>query len=196
MVTLLLTIQAQPGASASSLGLLNTLGIAVFLMGIGLLLLLSTHYYRMRDAVEKRRKHGGRRYRFGDSADILQLQYMSREELKEMILRERQERLKREAAMKAQRDYDKDALLQGVSEPESSDEPRPTVESDGGTVPPKTPSPEAELLARMVIPAEKEPEEEKVPKREPPKHPYHDKIQRSLSSHESLEEFRKKSRKV
>jgi hypothetical protein len=196
MVALLLTIQAQSesGASASDLSFLNTLGIGVFLIGVVLLLLFSTHYYRMRDLAEKRKKRGGRRPGFGDSADILQLQYMSRDELKEMILKEREERLKREAAMKAQRQHNSDTLPLGAGEPEPSNEPPPDAEV-GQTVPPKTPPTEAELLARMVMPAETESEEE-TQKREPPKHRYSDQIERSLSSHESLEEFRKKSRKV
>ncbi len=182
---------ARTGANPGDLGLLNTLGLAVFLVGIGLILLLVIHWYRMKDALARKQKTRLlKSARTGDFDPLGQLQYMSREELKAMILKEREENaVLLNAAEKARQSVEPIggvpvALDRGASGPQP--------------VPSKTPDqlrqmPDENLPAGLTSPPEEQPAEQ--PK-EPPKHPYYDKIQRSILSSELPEEFRKKSRKV
>ena len=196
------------------MGTLSTLGLAVFLIGIGLLLLLSIHYYRQRGIVEQKSKYKRKHGRSASEFDPLyQLQFMSREELKEMVLRERAAKQTAEgkaAEQGAQAEEQEDEwgasslvqLTQATANPVEQ-APSPPSSERSSVALPEEPAParephseqsaEAALLAQLS--AEAEEEQDEKPK-EPPKPKYHDLVERSALSNELPEEFRRKSRRV
>jgi len=93
MFTFLLIAQADVTAVGNAKGLetLNSLGFAVFIIGLVLIYLLVAHWSRMKTNLEKKHKSKERKVKPGqDDGDMLtQLEFMSREELKVMILSER-----------------------------------------------------------------------------------------------------------
>jgi len=217
MYQLAAIIQSQPGGAPSALGIVNTLGIAIFIVFIGLLLLMSAHWYRMKDQID--RKHRiQKRGMFGtDEGRISQLQYMSRSELKEMIIKERAqvetETMKRPEPRPVKEGFEKLTPIGSAGAPTYPTEdahPGPVAQTESGyTAPvdpaeyisPPAPPNEADVLARILMHGEakadeteaSEPKEKKDGK---PSHPYSDRIERSISSNDSLEEFRRKSRRI
>jgi len=93
MFTFFLIVQADITATGRAKGLetLNSLGFIVFIVGLLLIYLLVAHWYRMKAKVDKRQKSKERNVKPGrEDGDMLtQLEFMSRDELKAMILSER-----------------------------------------------------------------------------------------------------------
>jgi len=214
-------------SSATDLGILNTLGLAVFLVGLALILLMAAHWYRMKDTVERKQKMHSK-YGFTDGKDdISQLQHMSREELKAMVIREKEKKEHEDTEKSSENDAaspepaptataSSDSVvteaLKTTAETVNYDTPKlpgfeepGTGESDNTPGPPKIPETlpkealEAELLAKIVMPDEKEEKDESIPVKKEltePKNPYIDKVERSPLSNEIPEEFKKKSRRI
>lgn len=180
-VLAILQAPARTGANPGDLGLLNTLGLAVFLVGIGLILLMVIHWYRMKETLARKQKTRLlKSAKTGEFDPLAQLQHMSREELKALVLKEREEKM---------------ALLNAEGSGRTGS---PPVSTDRQASAPQTlerpgPIPREEPLAADLT---NPPGEKPAAPKEPPKHPYYDKIQRSILSSELPEEFRKKSRKV
>jgi hypothetical protein len=216
MYALAVIMQAQPDGVVG-LSRVNTWGFLIFIAFIGLLLLMSAHWYRMKDQVD--RKHRvNKRGMFGtDERRISQLQYMSRSELREMVMKERahaeSEVAKKPEPQPRKEDYEKLAPIGSTTAPLTAIEDpltEPAAETESRTVepvgpaqhirPPRLPN-EADVLAGILMHGEDrsgekeatEPKEKKEVKRP---HPYSDRIERSISSNESLEEFRRKSRRI
>jgi len=217
MYALALIIQAQPGGAPSALGIMNTLGIAIFIVFIGLLLLMSAHWYRMKDQIDRKHRIQKRGMFGNEEGRISQLQYMSRSELKEMILKERaqveSETMKKPEPAPQEDEFEKLAPIGSTSAPVQPIEDvrsRPVMQTEPGyaqplepevqTPPPRSPN-EADVLARILMHGEEkaeegeasEPREKKEAKQS---HPYSDRVERSISSNDSLEEFRRKSRRI
>jgi hypothetical protein len=206
--------QADMDRGPSPLGSLNTLGLTVFLVGIGFLLLLSIHYYRMRDTVKKDKS---KKSKNREVDMISQLEYMSRDELKAMILKERNQR---EEEIKAAFDAEILPNEENSAVPEKGKElllsfGKPPAEKTGQAqgseinqlslfepAEKKKISPDVDLIAKLVIPPEEEikkekmAEEMKLKKGANPNPPYKDQVQRSALSNELPEEFRRKSRRI
>src|SRR3990172_5702998 len=84
-----LSLATEPGA----LGSLSTVTMSVFAVFMIFLLWVTTHWYQRRGMVEKKKKRGRKvkgPARVDDS--IMRLEFMSRSELRDMILREREQR--------------------------------------------------------------------------------------------------------
>ncbi len=226
MSGLLITSQIifQSGRAAD-LGTLNTLGLAVFLVGLALILLMAAHWYRMKDTIERKQRMHSRFGKGDGSDDISQLQHMTRKELKEMVRKEKEEKEQDEQQDGEEKGRDALTAAKPVTETPSDEEkedalakyfetpripvreiPKPDVPDESAA--PELPGPpesvpeaalEAELLAKIVMPGEKEKDDEKKPgDREltEPKNPYIDKIERSPLSTDIPDEFKKKSRKI
>jgi len=216
-------ILQNPGTgngAPDALGYLNSVGLSVFLVGIGFILLLVAHWYRMKDNISRKEnikmKHGEK------GADITQFQYMTRSELKEMVLREKEKKEALESEV-VQADPDNEhkqieiptstpsaamvyrgrgtAVPKKEQEPESKDE-TPGIEEiksqEPHTARPKAEtSPKAELLGRLAMQeALDQPEEDEGKPKKPPPNPYHDKIERSILSNEPLDTLKGRSRKI
>ncbi len=200
MLAVFAIIQAEPngGSSASALGILNTLGIAVFLIGVGLLLLLSAHYYKMRDTIERKKKFSKRGFWGHESGDLMQLQYMTRAELREMVLKERAQQKGGKSEIERKKDWQF-----GLTDVSRRDEVEASQEPVKRPEPPMVrESTHADVLAKVLLTKEEPGEPEETPgklsarKKESSQNPYSDQVQRSLLSNELPEEFRKKSRKI
>ena len=195
----------RPGTPAGDLSIINRLGFAIVLVFIGLLILMFSHYYRM---IGSRDDDGGKKKRKGYDP-VSQLEYMSREDLKAMILREKAEREKAEAeAVDAVSDVkipavrekvEKDLLVDLVDESnESSDADPDRAEATSGH----------DLILKLILEPEIGEEESKKDEAEmkqdemetkKPVHKEHkhiDKVERSLLSNESLEDFKRRSREI
>ena len=208
----------SPGMASdpAALGTLNHLGIAFFLVSIGLLILLSAHYYRMKGGVERKRKFKDKHSKI-ENDPVMQLQFMSREELKAMVMKERAKNPDGEtgaSALSAQRastiktfddwiaispeNTKRETSSQQMLFPETGLEPDPVTESpfspknDAEPAKKVTPPTDTEILANLVIPKDIDADE----KKDPEKSPFGDKVTRSALSNELPEEFRRKSRKV
>lgn len=185
----------------SALGTLNTLGLAVFLIGVGLMLLISAHYYRQRGMIDRKHKY---KRRYGSSSaeydPVYQLQFMSRDELREMVLKEREGK---EAATGKSEEPEAPPLIElgtaegGTAEEPAAEQPDKRVDESEEVRPEEAPAPressEAAVLAQLGMAGATEdgtePEEQPKPK-------HHDQVQRSALSNELPEEFRRKSRKI
>jgi hypothetical protein len=212
MLNIAATIQSPPAfASApSAFATMNALLLAVFLVGIGLLLLLVMNANKrghLKGKVPKTGKLEGRR---GSGDDLIsQLPYMSKEELRAMVLLQK-------AAPPPQPETGQPApgVTTGVSraptpvtapdrdlikltpqtptsaqagEPESLPPGPASIEE-----PHQVPPPEVTVLIDIAMAEAKK--EEGEPKR--PKHKYSDSVERSLLSNELPDEFKRKSRKI
>ncbi|MCX6646511.1 MAG: hypothetical protein NTY09_09160 [bacterium] len=183
----------QPGTMAGDLSIANQIGLAVVLICIGLLVLMFSHYYRMAGSRDKQIKNGKENYN-----PVAQFEYMSREDLKAMILKEKASREKAEDetgnTISNDTKPEVQEAVQGrlfdLSEVPSESLPAATQET----------STDADLIAKLILPSQvdiekaKEEEEAIKPKREG--HKYIDKVERSLLSNESPEEFKQRSRKI
>ncbi|MFH1676973.1 MAG: hypothetical protein ABIC40_08095 [bacterium] len=206
------TLATEPAA----LGTLNHLGIAFFLVSIGLLILISVHYYRMKDSVERKRKFKDKHSKI-ESDPVMQLQFMSREELKSMVISEREKNpdgreepsvASAQGALPVETSDDWITISTEILNPPVSTQqmlfPEPESGSDHKADSPFSPKSEsvlaeeakaptdAELLANLVMPKEPDADE----KKEGDKPPFKDKVTRSALSNELPEEFRRKSRKI
>ncbi len=199
----LIQIPLRPGTPTGNLNILNNLGISVVVIGALLIILMLMHYYRMRD----NRKKSGKVLKGKHSKwdPVSQYEFLSREELKTMILKEKAEREKEEqvkdmepmgnsnqAIAEYEPDLDNTTLLESLESPADLTGSHKTNE--------------AELLATLVIPeddkAEKDPEKvrEEPPEVEkpfePPAYKPGYKVERSSLSTELPENFPRKSRRI
>jgi hypothetical protein len=199
---------AETSTNPGALGVLNTLGLAVFLVGIGLIILMVTHYYRMRGNLQRREKDQPSRGSDRSGYDtVSQYKYMSREEIKEMVLKERAEQeqdsekaesiqKEAEAPMASLSTHDSEALPSSdvaTREEMKPGEETPTILDQEQ---PSYGNSEIELLAKLTMPSEDEDVEEENLSGKSPKQPPKDQVQRSILSNELPEEFRRKSRKI
>lgn len=208
MFLLIAAIQTplRPGTPTGNLSILNELGISVVVIGALLIILMLMHYYRMQD----NRKKSGRALK-GKAAKwdpVSQYEFMCREDLKSMILKEKAEGEKAEqdneiesmenstqAIEEYEPDLDNTTFLESL---ESLESPADLTGSHSTN--------EAELLASLVISeddkAEKDPEKvrEEPPKAqkspEPPAYKPGYKVERSSLSTELPENFPRKSRRI
>jgi hypothetical protein len=185
----------QPGTMAGNLSIANKLGLAVVLICFGLLILMFSHYYRMTGSRDKKGKKGKKGKE--DYSPVAQYEYMSREDLKAMILKEKASGEKAEDEAKE---------LNSSGAVSSAREPVQGTLFDPPVVPPASPEPltsetsaDADLIAKLLLPPqvdiEKAKEEEAIEPK-PDGHKYADKVERSLLSNESPEEYIKRSRKI
>lgn len=204
MFLLIAAIQTplRPGTPTGNLSILNELGISVVVIGALLIILMLMHYYRMQD----NRKKSGRALK-GKAAKwdpVSQYEFMCREDLKSMILKEKAEGEKAEQdneiesmenSTQAIEEYEPD--LDNTTLLESLEAPADSTSSHGTN--------EAEILASLVIPEddkaekvrEETPEPPKVQKSpEPPAYKPGYKVERSALSNEFPEGFRRKSRRI
>lgn len=206
MYVLTVIMQGDPGGTTNALGILNTLNIAIFLVFIGLLLLMSAHWYRMKDQIDRKHKVNNRASIGRDEGAISRLQYMSRSEMKEMILQERskapQNPEETDQPEVPVEDEEKLTPIGYGGESELAEEEKP-AESPGEAepepeAPPSREPSEADVLARILMEGDEGSDEEKQPekKKAKPDHPYSDRVERSISSNETLEEFRRRSRRI
>jgi hypothetical protein len=184
----------QPGTMAGNLSIANKLGLAVVLICIGLLVLMFSHYYRMAGSRDKQVKNGKENYN-----PVAQYEYMSREDLKAMILKEKASREKTaDETGNTVFDETKPEVQEAVQGrlfdlPEVPSESPPAAMQETVT--------DADLIAKLILPSqvdiEKAKEEEEVVKTKKREgHKYIDKVERSLLSNESPEEFKQRSRKI
>lgn len=208
MLLLIAAIQTplRPGTPTGNLSILNSLGISVLVIGVLLIILFLMHYYRMRDNMKKSGKELKGKAAKWDP--VSQYEYMSREDLKSMILKEKAEREKEEqdseiesieVTTRAIAEYEPD--LDNTTLPESLGSPAESTSSHR--------TKEADVLASLVIPEddraekgpekvqEESPEPPKVQKSpEPPAYKPGYKVERSSLSTELPEGFRRKSRRI
>jgi len=218
MFTLLYIFQTDPttAGSASDLTKLNSYGFAFVIIGIMLMLLIVAHWYRMQAKIEKKKKAGERQANLGISAGDMtsQLEFMSRDELKEMVLRERAD----EAARSAQKGTDDlQDVTAGETPPQATSTPQEPLlfgdddiavvnsetQIDGVTDLPGLKNEDSEIssedLARLVTPDDIEseiPPEKPAKPAGPVKNPYTDKVERAPLSSDLPDEFKNKSRKI
>jgi hypothetical protein len=173
MYGLIMAIQNPPpmASAPSGLATANILALAVLLVALGLGLLLAANYYRRKGNIDQLRARRKRNETSGEASLVSQYAYMSRDELKEMILKEKQ-----------------------AVECAEGDAPKPEVKAP---VPVQVKD-ETALIADLSLALAKESieKEGKECKEEPPKKPLMEGVERSALSTELPEEFRKKSRKI
>lgn len=219
-----LILQAVPNNDpAGGLSEANNIAIGVFSVGMIVILLLLVHYYQRKGMVERKT----RRKSYGEKVEdpILQMPYMSREELKEMVLREK-EKKQAERVKKLQEEQDKRKELpqaappkptmlfpamQAASHslvnlnPESKDQ---TGETDQGKLPPQlamyeeilkgNPVTGADVISKVVMSAEIEKAKAEAESEElvEPKRGKMSNVERSMLSNETPDDFKKRSRKI
>ena len=182
----------QPGTVTGNLSIANKLGLAVALICLGLLILMFSHYYRMAGSRDKQGKKGKENYN-----PVVQYEYMSREDLKAMILKEKASREKAADETGNTVSNETKPVIQEAVQCRLFD--LPEVPSERPAAATQDATADADLIAKLIMPAqvdiEKAKEEETIkPKLEG--HKYIDKVERSLLSNESPEEFIRKSRKI
>lgn len=212
MLNIAATIQSPPpfASAPSAFATMNALLLAVFLVGIGLLLLLVMNANKrgnLKGRIPKTGKHEGKR---GSRDDLIsQLPYMSKEELRAMVLLQK-------AAPPPQPETGQSAptvtVLASPAEipVTASDQDLTSLTSQAPICPPaaeslssppgpasveqprQLPPPEVTVLIDLAMAEAKK--EEGEPK--PPKHKYSDSVERSLLSNELPDEFKRKSRKI
>ncbi len=201
-------------SQGSALGVLNNLHLAVTLIFIGILLLLTAHWYIRRESALRRLKDKKKGRRFGRDDDmVFQFEVMTREELKEMIHKERAakaEAAKGQKEMKAGDTPAADLTPAAPSPVMPTDTEEPVSEADDAPgrlpdeaspadVPERRPAPprsrDAVLLAHLAM-EDGDDEKGSGGKKETPKSKYSDLVERSILSNELPEEFRNKSRKI
>jgi len=187
-------------SETSAVAILNSLVLAIFLVGIGLLILLQLNISRRNNPKTDKGKPVVKSKKKPDEDDLVaQLPYMSREELREMILKERALRL---AASAPGQDSCPPTVVAEVAEPvaglQPAVPPAPASAPDASSPSSETQqaepiSAEMSLLSNLALAATVEGKEESSHR---PKPPYHDKVERSMLSNEIPEEFRRKSRRI
>ena len=212
MLNIAATIQSPPpfASAPSALATMNTLLLAVFLVGIGLLLLLVMNANKRGNLKGRIPKTDKRESRKGSRDDLIsQLPHMSREELRAMVLLQK-------AAPPPQPEtgqsapgvttvaspapmpvaaVDQDLIRPTPQTPTSPQvgEPGPLAPGPASVEQPQQgPPPEVTVLIGIAMAEAKK--EEGEPKR--PKHKYSDSIERSSLSNELPEDFKRKSRKI
>lgn len=175
----------QPGSTAGNLRIANNLGFAVVIVGLLLLILFIMHYYRMIGSRDSQGKKGKETW-----DPVSQYEFMSREDLKAMALKEKAEKEKK-VDMSDLKD-----LSEAGTEPAPGDVVK--VETGKDETAYQGPdaafiSAEAELLAKLLLPSDGEIEEarceEKTEEYKKPKHKYSDLIERSILSTDLPEEL-------
>jgi hypothetical protein len=149
------------------------------------------HYYRM---IAERGKDGKKGKKGYDP--MSQYEFMSREDLKAMILKEKTER------EKAEKKPDETLSGDSYSDPgqvQNQVEKAPSESSgEQALTIPLTGDKKADMLIKILLPTkeeiEKAKEEEETTQPKRPGHKYIDKVERSILSNELPEEFRKKSK--
>ena len=195
MIINLVILQSDQSTAGRAFGLeqANSLGFAVFIVGLMLMLLLVIHWYRQKAKIEKKGKPGGKTNRFSQIDGVSQLEFMTKNELRQMIIKERE---RKEA----------EGEVEDISGAGSVAEA--LIVAD--IVPEKKPEPSSELnlFDDQVLSAgigkvkdesggvENEAEEPVQPVKRPVKNPYTDKIERTPLSTEFPEDFKKGSRKI
>jgi len=189
-------------SETSAVAILNSLVLAIFLVGIGLLILLQMNISRRNNPKTDKGKPVVKSKKEPDKDDLVaQLPYMSREELREMILKER---ALRPAASVPGQDSCPPSVVPEVAEPVAGLQPAVPPEPASGPAPdassPSTETQQAEpisaeksLLSNLALAAALEGKDESSRR---PKPPHHDKVERSMLSNEIPEEFRRKSRRI
>lgn len=189
-------IQAPLASQPSNLNVLNTLGIAVFSVGILFLLLLSVHYYQRRGMVDRKGRRGSRS-KYDDP--VMQMAYMNREELKEMILREKAAKEKKETEIRAETSV----VSTQPHSPNKSPEPMtlfnlieqsspPVLEPEISNVTPVVTG-EGSVIANLIVPDNIEEGLESENKEDVPKPT---KVIRSALSNELPDEYKGRSRRI
>jgi hypothetical protein len=167
--------------------------------------------------------------KFGDksaASDVSQFQYMTRDELKQMVLLEKAKKEAQAAGKNPESKmpvssqagpslmgtspgamaYRRSTSLLAPEAPPPEPEPVPSVSEPAANEmpavikPPVMPSgsPKTDLLVRLAMAEVKEikSEDDEDKPPKPPKNPYNDRIERSILSNEPLENWKGKSRKI
>jgi len=210
MTGFILILQTPPTDSANSYALetLNQLGLAVFLVGIGLLILMSAHYYRMR---ESGKSAGSRRKKRDTNDPLTHLGHMSKEELRMLALKEKEKADGAAESEGTSTDSSPHQLSLPGLQPSAStasgteDQTGAGAQNEGAADNEESErfslSEQTELIARLLLPAEDSEAQETDPietkKPANVKNPYTDSVKRSPLSNELPDEFRSgKSRKI
>ncbi len=190
---------------------LNSLGFAFFFVGIMLIILLVMHWNRMKARIERKNPGGMSKKKKYDENGISQLQFMTKEELKTMILKDREGPQESDASSDPESGAAEAADLESMDDPfvdpdvvgdmEVAGDPRESQPTDvPGQVfmfdtpsdneqPGSTFNPEAELIARLIMPDDIEKSEDTDIKPVPEiKNPYVDNVDRSPRSDEKLDQ--------
>jgi len=212
MVSVITAIQAPPpfASTPSVFAVLNTLILAFFLVGIGLLLLLVINANKrssMKGGSQKTARRPGKR---GARDDLIsQLPYMTKEELRAMALQAKTAAQPQPETPIAASQVGGDREVSSASSPQTGQDHELTAVAPGAPTAPQAPGslecfttpaepvrqgPPPEVTVMIDIAMAEAKKDEKEPVR--PKHKYSDSVERSFLSNEFPDEFKRKSRKI
>lgn len=185
----------------SPLLILLKVWVAVTLVGLGIIILIVSNYYIRRDSVTGRRGdkwHPRRRSRASDDP-IMQFKHMTREEMKEMMLREKELKAQKTGSVGESSGseplvilVEAEAVGTETQEPDSRQVVAGAPEADL-----KAPASEEAVLTAKLAMKEDEPEAKPpASQKQPPKGYKSDRVIRGALSNEMPEEYKGKSRRI
>jgi hypothetical protein len=192
-------LQSQPplATAPSGLAIANNIALTVLLVGLGLAILIASNYYRRREGLEALRAK--RKLNESKGSDLIsQFPFMSREELKEMILKEKES----QASTQPDESTDKklitnaDGLNSATIEIPDNPTSQPAPSQEASQPAGSAESNKMNLLIDLSLASAKEAAAKEPDKEEKSFPPVREGVERSALSNELPEEFKRKSRKI
>ena len=200
MLLFLTIMQSTPIVETSPLRILLDLFISVTLVGLLIMILMASNYYiRKSSIISRRGDKWNPRHRTRSSDPAMQFEFMTREELKEMVLRERERKARTaesERISSESEQHEKPAHVETAGiEPQES-EPRQVMAGAPETDAKAPVSEETVLMANLLMEDDESEKEPLPPRKRPPKGHKPESVIRGALSNELPEEFRGKSRRI